>query len=54
MKKIIVYAFLSCFLSACTCNFYRISRSQNASQKIETPTSLSADSASINIQIPAK
>lgn len=45
---ILVFSLLAC---ACTVNFYSVRRSQGVTQEIKSDVSLSADSASINLDL---
>ena len=54
MKKYVPFILISLLVCSCTCALYYQNHTTNSTQKVENPTSLSADSSSIDIKFPAQ
>lgn len=54
MKKYVIIIVSLVALASCTCAIYYQNHTTGSTQKVENPMSISADSASINLDIPEK
>lgn len=54
MKKYVIILISLVALASCTCAIYYQNHTTGSTQKVENPTSISADSASVNLNIPEK
>lgn len=52
MKKYVLFILLAALATSCTVALYYQNHTSNSTQKVENPTDVSADSASIELTFP--
>lgn len=52
MKKYVLFVLLAALATSCTVALYYQNHTANSTQKVENPTEVSADSASIDLSFP--